>query len=417
VQRPAVVENSVASEPTAVLLICADRDSATRLAAAIAPRGHRVIAAPFGPTALAKAHAARLIIIDRVEGAADAVGAVTRLKGSSELATIPVLAIAQGDDVEERVRLLEAGADDVVSRPVDPLELQLRMDTLLVQPIETPADPVMALVPRPEPAARTGPAVLAFLSAKGGAGTTTAAVNVACALARSGRSVAIVDLHLTFGSVALHLDVVPRFSIVEAVRDDQALDDPEALRAYATMRDNLAIFSAPLTPDQAEMVTAEHVRQLLTMLSAAFDVTVVDVGSGFDERTVTVAGIADRLVLLSTPEIPALRAVRSLVGALAEYETDASRHIHVLNHLFPADMITREEVRAALGGVDMLELPYSQTAYHKAVVTGVPVVIGAPRSEPADRLTKLATQLMGGASLEPADGAKKLRLAGLLRRG
>jgi pilus assembly protein CpaE len=329
-----------------------------------------------------------------------------------------VLAIAQGDDVEERVRLLEAGADDVVTRPVDPLELQLRMDTLLVQRPEAPAaDPVVALVPLPEPSARSGPAVLAFLSAKGGAGTTTAAVNVACALARTGRSVAIVDLHLTFGSVALHLDVVPRFSIVEAVRDDQALDDPEALRAYATMRDNLAIFCAPLTPDQAEMVTAEHVRRLLAALATAFDVTVVDAGSGFDERTVTVAGIADKVVLLSTPEIPALRAVRSLVGALAEYETDASRHVHVLNHVFPADMITREEVRAALGGVDMLELPYSQTVYHKAVVTGVPVILGAPRSEPAERLTKLATQLAGGAVPDASEGAKRLRLAGLLRRG
>lgn len=412
----------MASEPTVVLLICADRDSATRLAAAIAPRGHRVIAAPFGPTALAKAHGAQLIVLDRVDGAADAVGAVTRIKGSSDLAAIPVLAIAQSDDVEERIRLLEAGADDVVARPVDPLELQLRMDTLLVR-VPEPATTIpmasttSALIPMPEPSARTGPAVLAFLSAKGGAGTTTAAVNVACALARSGRSVAIVDLHLTFGSVSLHLDVMPRFSVVEAVRDDQALDDPEALRAYATMRDNLAIFSAPLSPDQAEMVTAEHVRRLLAVLSSAFDVTVVDAGSGFDERTVTVAGIADRVVLLSTPEIPALRAVRSLVVGLTEYETDTSRQIHVLNHVFPADMITRDEVRAALGGVDVLELPYSQTVYHKAVVTGVPVVMGAPRSEPADRLTKLAMALVGATSLQPAEGAKKLRLAGLMRRG
>lgn len=409
----------MASEPTVVLLICADRDSATRLAAAIAPRGHRVIAAPFGPTALAKAHGAQLIVLDRVDGAADAVGAVTRIKGSSDLAAIPVLAIAQSEDVEERIRLLEAGADDVVARPVDPLELQLRMDTLLVR-VPEPAPTVSttsALVPMSEPSARTGPAVLAFLSAKGGAGTTTAAVNVACALARSGRSVAIVDLHLTFGSVSLHLDVVPRFSVVEAVRDDQALDDPEALRAYATMRDNLAIFSAPLSPDQAEMMTAEHVRRLLAALSSAFDVTVVDAGSGFDERTVTVAGIADRVVLLSTPEIPALRAVRSLVGGLTEYETDTSRQIHVLNHVFPADMITRDEVRAALGGVEVLELPYSQTVYHKAVVTGVPVTIGAPRSEAADRLTRLAMALVGATSLQPADGAKKLRLAGLMRRG
>ncbi len=405
----------MAPESTVVLLICADRDAATRLAAAIGPRGHRVIAAPFGPAALDRAAGAQLIILDRVDGAVDGAAAVARLKAAPELAATPVLAIAQSDDVDERIRLLDAGADDVVSRPVDPLELQLRMDTLLMQ--APSPEPVPAPAPVADAAPRSGPATLAFLSAKGGAGTTTAAVNVACALARTGRSVAIIDLHLAFGSVALHLDIVPRFSVVEAARDDAALDDPDALRAYAEMRDNLAVFAAPLAPDQADMVTADHVRRLLRAASGTFDVTVIDAGSSFDERTVTVAGTADRVAILATPEIPALRAVRSLVTALAEYETDASRHVYVLNHVFPADMLTRDEVRAALGGVEMQELPYAQTVYHKAVVTGVPVVTGSPRSEPADRLTRLAAMLMGGTDMEPVDTARKLRLAGLLRRG
>jgi len=407
----------VASEPTVVLLICADRDSAARLAAAIQPRGHRVVAAPFGPTALARAHTAQLIIVDRIDGSTDAVAVVRRLKTSPDLGQVPLLAIAQGDDVEERVRLLEAGADDVVSRPVDPLELQLRIDTLLLRtPDPQPVADGVAVAPLPEPTNR-GPRVLAFLSPKGGAGTTTAAVNVAVTLARSGRSVALVDLDLAFGSVATHLDLQPRFSVVEAVHDDLALDDPAVLRAYATMKDTLAVFTAPVTPDKVEMVTPEHLRRLLTIATATFDVTVVDAGSSFDERTVTVAGIADRLSVLATPEIPALRAVRALVEALGEYETDLSRHVYVLNHLFPADMLTRHEVRQALGGVELLELPYHQTVYHKAVITGVPVVTGSPRSEPAERLVRLAGTLMGDPDGDPGEGARKLRLAGMLRRG
>lgn len=407
----------MASEPTVVLLICADRDSAARLAAAIQARGHRVIATPFGPTALARAHTAQLIVVDRVEGASDAVDVVRRIKTAPDLDVIPLLAIAQGDDVEERVRLLEAGADDVVSRPVDPLELQLRIDTLLVRLLEAPQAVRMAPMPIAGSPARTGSRILAFLSPKGGAGTTTVAVNVAVTLARGGRSVALVDLDLSFGAVATHLDIQPRFSVVEAVRDDLALDDPEVLRHYATMKDKLAVFAAPMTPDQSEMVTPEHVSGLLKVATAAFDVTVIDAGSAFDERTVTVVGMADKVTILSTPEIPALRAVRMLVDALAEYETDLGRHVHVLNHLFPADMITRDEVRQALGGVELLELPYAQTTYHKAVVTGVPVVTGSPRSEAADKLVRLAAALMKDTTGDVTEGARKPRIGGMLRRG
>ena len=408
----------MAPEPTVVLLICADRESAARLAAAVQPRGHRVVAAPFGPTALAKAHAAQLIIVDRIEGTTDAAGVVRRLKSATDLAVIPLLAIAQGDDVEERVRLLEAGADDVVSRPVDPLELQLRIDTLLLRLPDAPRAERPAPAPAvPEPVARPGPRVLAFLSPKGGAGTTTAAVNVAVTLARGGRSVALIDLDLSFGTVAMHLDVQPRFSIVEAVRDDLALDDPEVLRSYATMKDSVAVLSAPPTPDLVDMVTPEHVRRLIACATAAFDVTVIDLGSMFDERTITVLGLADRVAILATPEIPALRSVRSLVEALAEYATDLERHVYVLNHLFPADLITRDEVRQALGGVDVVELPYAQTLYHRAVMTGVPVVTGSPRSEAAEKLVRLAGTLMGDPGGEGAGDARRLRLAGMLRRG
>ena len=47
-----------------------------------------------------------------------------------ELADVPILAISSTDDVEERIRLLEAGADDVMIRPVDERELDARVEAL-----------------------------------------------------------------------------------------------------------------------------------------------------------------------------------------------------------------------------------------------------------------------------------------------
>jgi pilus assembly protein CpaE len=414
-------ETALAPEPTVVLLICADRETAAQLAAAIAPRGRRVIAAPFGAAAIERASTAGLIVVDRVEGSVDAVVAVERVRSLPGLATTPLLAIAQTDDVEERIRLLEAGADDVVSRPVDADELELRLEGLLARvsgpaPAAAPDAGAAAVAAPPEPI-REGLRLVAFLSSKGGAGTTTLAVNCAVALARTGRRVALIDLDLQCGQVATHLNLKPRSSVVELVRDDVALDDPEQLRSYAEERDGLSVFCAPHRPDQADLVAPDDIRRLLTAATVAFDVTVIDAGSTFDERLVTLVSVVDRVALVATPEIPALRAIFALLEALDEYQASPEKQQFVLNHLFPDDMLSRDDIKRALGGASFLDVPYDAVNFHQAVNEGIPVVVAAPRSLAAERMVRLAATLAGITDVDLAEGPRRLRLAGLLRRG
>ena len=89
------------SEPILVLLICADRDAAGRLAGVIQGRGHRVVATPYGPSAMARAAEAALIVVDRVDGPVPPTSVVARMKGTNGVRDVPLLAIAQSDQVEE----------------------------------------------------------------------------------------------------------------------------------------------------------------------------------------------------------------------------------------------------------------------------------------------------------------------------
>ena len=118
------------------------------------------------------------------------------------------------------------------------------------------------------------------------------------------------------------------------------------------------MFSAPLKPDQSDVVDRDAVRRLLAVAAAGFDATIVDAGSGFDERTLAVLGIADRVAIVATPKVPALRAVRTFVEAFDERDGHVDRRSYVLNHLFPSDMLTRADVRKALGDVALLEIPH-----------------------------------------------------------
>ena len=68
--------------------------------------------------------------------------------------------------------------------------------------------------------------VIAFLGGKGGVGTTTLAVNVATAMAKSApSSTLLIDLHVGSGDAALFLGAEPRFSVVDALENIQRLDD------------------------------------------------------------------------------------------------------------------------------------------------------------------------------------------------
>jgi len=406
------------SDSIIVLLICADRDTAGQLATVIQGRGHRVVATPYGPSAMTRAAEAGLIVVDRVDGPVPATSVVARMKGTAGIQHVPLLAIAQSDQVEERISLLEAGADDVMAHPVDDAELEARLDVLLVRShVPSPAGPsepdIDASLPRPR--------LLAFFSPKGGVGTTTAAVNCAISLAlRKKQSVALVDLDLGRGQVATHLNLTPRLTVVELARDGVALEDPDLVRGYAEEHaSGLAVFAAPQRPDQGALLAPEHVSRLLEGLAVAYEIIVVDGGSTFDERALTLFEHAERIVLTVSPEIPAVRAVHALMEVLAEYEGPSERQFFVLNHIFASEMLRTDDLQRSLQASIGAELHYDPILYLKAVNEGVPVVIGSPRSIAADRLNRLATQLLGELH-QPVAGLEAPRrksLAGLLRRG
>src|SRR5262249_15669043 len=155
---------------------------------------------------------------------------------------------AATDDVEERIRFLEAGADDVVARPFDTREVEARIEALLLrfQRSKDLAPVISADGLTMAKARRTVP----VYSPKGGVGATTVATNIAIAAAqRKPDRVVLVDLDLQFGGVATHLNLDPKQTIIDVVRDEAALREPELLRTYAMRHDSgLHVLASPLAP-------------------------------------------------------------------------------------------------------------------------------------------------------------------------
>lgn len=406
-----------------ILLLTSDPASGEAISGSLTGVGYTVTTVSQPEEALRAAADNQLLILDVIAGPRTAADVCGQIRQTPELAAVPVLCIAQSDEVEERIRFLEAGADDVMARPFDDRELQARVEALLLRfqrsrdltPIVA-GDGLVVAPPKRQ--------VVSVFSPKGGVGTTTIATNVAMVQARTKpESVILIDLDLQFGQAATHLNVVASQSIAELVSDPAALREPELLRSYAVRHESgLHILPAPSSPEQAELVEPKHLGQLIDTATQAYDSVVIDAGSILDERSMTVFERSDAVVLPIYPEIAALKALRSLLDYLVEAGSLAGKTTYVLNNMFAREILRRRDVESALGAKIEVELPYDPFLYLKAVNEGVPVVLGAPRSTGAERLTRLAESIFGGAEpiAAPArarrDKPEKRARLGILRR-
>ncbi|MDP9223691.1 MAG: AAA family ATPase [Actinomycetota bacterium] len=259
---------------------------------------------------------------------------------------------------------------------------------------------------------------VAVYSPKGGVGTTTVATNIAiAAVARRPDRVILVDFALQFGGVATLLNLDPKQTIADVVRDESSLREPELLRTYAMRHDSgLHVLAAPAAPEAAETITPAHVASIISTLLEGYDLVVVDAGSTLDERVMTIFQAVETVILTMTPEIGALKAMHALLDYMGEAGTIGHKSTFVLNNLFGREILKLRDVESFLGTKVGIELPYDPFLYLKAVNEGVPIVTGAPRSAPAERLVKLSALAFGEGGFQVPGEVDQKKSGGLFRR-
>jgi pilus assembly protein CpaE len=402
-----------------ILLISDATDDA--VATALETPSHVVTRVADAKAALTAEGAYEVVVIDLSLDYLEVIDARRAFRESPGLAPVPVLVLSHGDDIDERIELLEAGVDDVMIRPIDPRELDARVEALVLryqrsrgQARDEAGPPAIA------PRAADERRLIAVFSPKGGVGTTTVAVNLAVAMAgRSPDRVVIIDLDLQFGQVSTHLNLVPRHSIADLARDDVGLRDPGVFQTYIDRHasSGLAVLSAPASPDGASVVTDSTVQRLLETASKAFQIVIVDAGSQLDGRTEAVLKRATDIIIVVTPEFPALKAVHAMRDRLEASVDHLAETSFILNQTFAREILRLRDIEEALGTKIALTIPYDAFAFLKSVNEGVPVMVGAARTPAAMELDRLATRISGIQATDDAPDRRPRGLGALFGRG
>lgn len=398
-----------------ILLLTIDRAGADALTTALGRPGHGVTVVSEPVDLYASAAGYSLVLIDRVAPPFTVAAVIEELRRDQSTAGIPVLAVAQADDIEERITLLEAGADDVITKPFDPVELEARVEAVSLRfqrSLSAASVPILASSSIGDPHARR---IVSVFSPKGGVGTTTVAANLALlANERHPKATLLLDLDLSFGQVSSHFNLQPKLSILELVRDEAALREPDLFRTYAIHHQSgLQVITAPPAPGFASLVTGEHIELVLARALEAYEVVVLDAGANLDDRMLAIFARSDTVIVPVVPEIPALNAVHLLLDQLTETGAMGGQTQFVLNNAFARDLLKRGDVESALGAPIAIDLPYDPIAYLKAVNEGVPLILGSPKSAAAARLRDLADLVFGKAGgapgTQPAEPKKEKR--------
>jgi pilus assembly protein CpaE len=396
-----------------ILLLAADRAPVQALSAALTDAGHGVTIATKPEDAVAAVAGYSLVIIDRVPDGTTVADVVGMVRAASPATEIPILAIAQSGSLDERIELLEAGADDVIARPFDQPELMARIEALSLRSQRAQVGPGSAAI-----GDMSRHRLVTVFSPKGGVGTTTVATNLALVAAEAlPNKVLLIDLDLSFGQVASHLNLLPKQTLLELSRDEAALRDTDLFRTYVIHHaSGLHILASPPSPTYSALITTEQVEAAMARAIDGYDVVVVDAGTAVDQRLTMLFSQSETVVVPVVPEIPALNAIHTLLDQLAESGAIGSRTLFVLNHAFSRDLLKTSDVETALGSKISADLPYDPIAYLKAVNEGVPVVRGAAKSPVADRMRALAFTVFGTGILGSAPAAARPERRGLFSR-
>jgi pilus assembly protein CpaE len=275
---------------------------------------------------------------------------------------------------------------------------------------------VEQFVPPQDRASRSAKVVTVF-APKGGAGKTTVSTNLAVVLNGQGHNkVCLIDIDVEFGDVAIALKIAPTNTILDFI---QALPntnlDQRRENAITHFVPNLDCILAPVSPADSEFVTARAVRELIDNLRPHYDFIVVDTPPHLGEHVLEAMDMADAHVVLTTPEVTALKNLRLALDMFDLLGYDRSLRWVVFNKADKQIGLTAEDSSKVLGLPIAVQVP-SSSDIPTSVNRGVPIALSHPDHPVSASIRALAEASVTHGPIVPEQAGGRRRFTLRMRQ-
>lgn len=323
-----------------------------------------------------------------------------------------VVAILPSNDPIMAQRVMLAGARGFVVQPFTQINL-LSVLRRMVE-LENRRAPIKSTSVFSLPEAIRPLRSVAVYSPRGGAGTSTVATNLAVAMAEeTGSKVLLFEGKLFFGHQEVMLNLRGQNNLADLVQHATHLDDSLIHDVILEHASGIHVLLAPGNLQIAQGIKADDLYTIFVALSRMYDFIVVDNGSMLSEPSVTMMDAADRIMLVTNPDLAALHDTSRFIQLSRSLGYAPDKMLTVLNKAGVNGGVRQNDIEAVLHYQLYAQIPSDPDAALRSLNRGLPMLVRYPRSPASKAIRQIAKNLLDmtltDASREPAPSERPAR--------
>ncbi len=377
-----------------IMLVDDEPDTLLIVGKQLKNEGYEVLTAGSGPEALRQIEVRLpdLVILDSQMPGMSGPQVCQILRSKPESADLPIIMLSAHAQVEDKVAGLRAGADDYIIKPTQKDELIARIEALLIRSRRQRKEPV-----------KPG-RVAAFMGVKGGVGTSTISLNIAATLAQQQKSVILIELRPTYGTLSVLLKASPKGNLMNLIdlRADQ-IDERNLSEQLYTSESGLKVLFGPQRPAEFHELDPDWAAAIVRQASTMADYVVIDLPPLPTSASRAAIALAHAVALVLEPERASVTAAQVILEMLVSWGIDRELVAAVIANRAGITIATPlRDIKKQLGCEILGVVTPATEACLLAQERGMPLVLCMPETMAATTLTEMATRFAAGrrASIE-----------------
>ena len=236
---------------------------------------------------------------------------------------------------------------------------------------------------------------IVITSGKGGVGKTTSTANIGTALALQGKKVCLIDMDIGLRNLDVILGLENRniYDIVDVVEERAKLH--QAIIKDKRFNDNLYLLPAAQNADKSS-VSGEQMIEIVDQLRPDYDYILIDCPAGIEQGFKNSIAAADSAIVITTPEISAVRDADRIIGLLEQTEMESPRLIinRIRQRMMQeGEVLDIDEITKHLS-IDLLGIVFDDDSVIRSSNKGDPIVLD-PKNPASLGYRNIARRILG----------------------